>query len=160
MNQYGIDGAAIQRFAGTIKGRTLYNDPQDTLLYKMKTAAENNNSLFYIMYDISGGDQIKDKTDDTTISSWVEDIKFDWVYNIEKQLQMTNSDAYATVDGKPVVCLWGTAVSGRPDRVVDYQEMIDFFHKRGCYVIFGVGRDWSTNTATMAKYENILNRLT
>ena len=159
MNQYGIDGAAIQRFAGTIKGRTLYNDPQDTLLYKMKTAAENNNSLFYIMYDISGGDQIKDKTDDTTISSWVEDIKFDWVYNIEKQLQMTNSDAYATVDGKPVVCLWGTAVSGRPDRVVDYQEMIDFFHKRGCYVIFGVGRDWSTNTATMAKYENIFKQV-
>lgn len=31
---------------------------------------------------------------------------------------------YATVDGKPVVCLWGTAVSGRPDRVVDYQEML------------------------------------
>lgn len=59
MSQYGIDGAAIQRFAGTIKGRTLYDEPQNTLLYKMQKAAENNNSLFYIMYDISGGDQIK-----------------------------------------------------------------------------------------------------
>lgn len=159
MSQYGIDGAAIQRFAGTIKGRTLYDEPQNTLLYKMQKAAENNNSLFYIMYDISGGDQIKDANDTTSISSWVNDIKFDWVYNIEKQLQMTNSDAYATVDGKPVVCLWGTTVSGRPDRVEDYQEMINFFHNRGCYVIFGTGRDWSTNTATMSKYEGIFKQV-
>lgn len=68
MSQYGIDGAAIQRFAGTIKGRTLYDEPQNTLLYKMQKAAENNNSLFYIMYDISGGDQIKDANDTTSIS--------------------------------------------------------------------------------------------
>ncbi|WP_448903397.1 sialate O-acetylesterase [Eubacterium sp.] len=159
MNQYGIDGAAIQRFAGTIKGRAMYDTPENTLLYKMKTAAEKNNRLFYIMYDISGGDQIKDTNDTTSISSWVNDIKFDWVYNIEKQLKMTNSDAYATVEGKPVVCLWGTTVSGRPDRVADYQEMINFFHKRGCYVIFGVGRDWSTNTNTMAKYGDIFKQV-
>lgn len=158
MNQYGIDGAAIQRFAGTIKGRAMYDNPENTLLYRMKSAAENNNRLLYIMYDISGGNQISDSNDTTSISSWVEDIKFDWVYNIEHSLEMTNSDAYATVDGKSVVCLWGTTVAGRPDRVANYQELIDFFHKRDCYVILGVGRDWSTNANTMTKYQNIFKQ--
>ena len=37
--------------------------------------------------------------------------------------------------------------------------MINFFHNRGCYVIFGTGRDWSTNTATMSKYEGIFKQV-
>lgn len=159
MHDYGIDGAAIQRFAGVIRGRTVYDTPEATQLYQMKTAAENNDSLFYIMYDISGGTQVADANDTASISPYVEDIKFDWVYNIEKALHMTNSKAYTTVNGKPVVCLWGTAVAGRPSRVADYQELIDFFHKRDCYVIFGVGRDWSVNADTMAKYGEIFKQV-
>lgn len=156
MKQYGIDGAAVQRFSNVIKGKVMINTPEETQLYKIKTAAEKNDRLIYVMYDISGGTQITDTSDTTSISSYVEDIKFDWVYNIEKALELPNSKAYTTVDGKPVVCLWGVTVSGRPDRVVDYQELINFFHKRNCYVIIGVGRDWSTNQTTLTKYGDVL----
>lgn len=156
MKQYGIDGAAVQRFSNVIKGKVMMNTPEETQLYKIKTAAEKNDRLMYIMYDISGGTQITDTSNTTSISSYVEDIKFDWVYNIEKSLELPNSKAYTTVDGKPVVCLWGVTVSGRPDRVVDYQELINFFHERNCYVIIGVGRDWSTNQGTLSKYGDVL----
>ena len=134
MKEYGIDGAAIQRFSPNITGRNIILNKEGSHLYKIKQAAEENNRIFYIMYDISGGVE----------SSYVEDMKFDWVYNIEQSLDLLNSPSYATVTKngvtKPVVCIWGLGVDGRP--VSGYDEMINFFHSRGCYVIVGTSTNW------------------
>lgn len=158
MNEYGINGAAIQRFVGGLTGRTITGSQEATQLKKIQNAAESNNRLMYVMYDISGGSQISDANDTTSISSYVKDIKFDWVYNIEQSLEMLNSSSYATVNGKPVVCVWGfgfdNAENTRPSRRVDYEEMIDFFHARGCYVIIGVPRDWRNQN----QYIDIYNK--
>lgn len=158
MNQYGIDGAAIQRFVGGLTGRTITATQEATQLKKIQNAAEANNRLMYVMYDISGGSQITDSSDTTSISSYVKDMKFDWVYNIEQSLEMLNSNAYATVDGKPVVCVWGFGFSNaentRPSRRADYEEIIRFFHSRGCYVIIGVPREWRSQS----QYIDIYNQ--
>ncbi len=158
MNEYGIDGAAIQRFVSTIKGKRIISNSADEKLHKIQLAAEKNDRLMYVMYDISGGVQVADDNDKTSISPYVEDIEFDWVYNIEKNLEMLNSKAYTTVNGKPVVCLWGmfgNNQNSRPNRLADYKELIKFFHDRGCYLIIGVSRDWRTGNN-----EECLNVLT
>ncbi|MBQ9886986.1 MAG: hypothetical protein IJM37_09045 [Lachnospiraceae bacterium] len=134
MQQYGIDGAAVQRFSPNITGRNIILNKEGSHLYKIKQAAEQTNRIFYIMYDISGGVE----------SSYVEDMKFDWVYNIEQSLDLLHSPSYATVTKngvtKPVVCIWGLGVEGRPTS--GYNDMIDFFHSRGCYVIVGTSTNW------------------
>jgi lysophospholipase L1-like esterase len=135
MREYGIDGAALQRFSPTITGRTITSNSSASQLYKIKQAAEANDRMLYIMYDISGGSEENTGTG----LKYVEDIEFDWVYNIEKSLHMTESKSYATVDGKPVVCIWGLGVLDRPQNKAGYKELIDFFHDRGCYVIIGTG---------------------
>ncbi len=150
MREYGIDGAAIQRFVGGLTGRTITKSPTTSQLYRIQRAAENNNRLLYVMYDISGGSQITDTNDTTSISSYVKDMEFDWVYNIEQSIKMLDSNSYATYNGKPVVCVWGFGFGDventRPSRRVDYQEIVNFFHDRGCYVILGVPRDWRSQS--------------
>lgn len=134
MADYGIDGAALQRFSPSISGRAI-SDPTNHLYTKIKNAAEKNKRIFYIMYDISGGNA----------SSYVDDMKFDWIYNVEQGSELLNSPSYATVDGKPVVCIWGFGV---PDRITnDYQKVVDFFKSRNCYVILGVNDNWRTQSA-------------
>ncbi|MBO4370673.1 MAG: T9SS type A sorting domain-containing protein [Paludibacteraceae bacterium] len=136
MREYGVDGAAVQRFVGNI-GRVVYNNGDADQLAKIKHAAEANNRIFYVMYDISGG-----RESDNGVSPYVEDVEFDWVYNVEQNMGLTSSPAYANVGGKPVVCIWGLGVGGRPTRTSDYHELIDFFHNRGCYVIIGTSGAW------------------
>ncbi len=135
MREYGIDGAALQRFVGYVGG-VIYNN-EDNQFNMIRRAAEANNRIFYVMYDISGGRESNDG-----ISPYVQDVEFDWVYNIEQNMRLTSSPAYATVGNRPVVCLWGLGVGGRPSRTSDYHELIDFFHNRGCYVIIGTSGGW------------------
>ncbi len=143
MQEYGIDGAAIQRFSPNITGRNIILNKEGSHLYKIKEAAEDTDRIFYIMYDISGG----------VASSYIEDMKFDWVYNIEQSLDLLNSPSYATVTEngvtKPVVCIWGLGVA---DRLTNgYDEIIDFFKSRGCYVIIGTSTNWR-NEAYLSSY--------
>lgn len=143
MQEYGIDGAAIQRFSPNITGRNIILNKEGSHLYKIKEAAEETGRIFYIMYDISGG----------IADSYVEDMKFDWVYNIEQSLDLLSSPSYATVTEngvtKPVVCIWGLGVSGRLTN--GYDELIDFFKSRGCYVIVGTSTNWR-NEAYLSSY--------
>ncbi len=147
MREYGIDGAALQRFVGYVGG-VIYNN-EDNQFCMIRRAAEANNRIFYVMYDISGGTQSAEG-----ISPYVKDVEFDWVYNIEQNMKLTSSPAYAAVGNRPVVCLWGLGVGGRPDRTSDYIELIDFFHNRGCYVIIGTSGGWRNDGAEkLAAYD-------
>lgn len=132
MKDYGIDGAAVQRFVGGLSGRSIAQKSNAETLVKIKNAAEANERIFYVMYDISGGNE----------ATYVEDIKFDWVYNVEQSFDLLKSPSYATVNGKPVVCIWGLGVEERPSDVRKYQEIIDFFRARDCYIILGTSESW------------------
>lgn len=136
MKDAGIDGAAVQRFINGIG--TVINNSQQATPIKIKQAAEANNRIFYICYDISSSG-----LDDT----WDDIIKFDWVYNIEQAYNLTSSPAYAKVGNKPVVQLWGTGFTGNhPGTEAETIALINFLKSRGCYVIGGVPTWWRTQT--------------
>lgn len=137
MKDYGIDGAAVQRFIGNI-GSSIVSSPAESII-KVKNAAEANERIFYICYDTSSsGMEV----------TWDETIKMDWVYNVE-QKNLTISPAYAKVGDKPVVQLWGIGMKGgkNPGTAAETIALINFFKARGCYVIGGTPKGWRTGTS-------------
>ncbi|WP_327286917.1 xylosidase [Streptomyces sp. NBC_01198] len=127
MQQNGIDTAALQRFNPTGgEGPT-----RDAMTAKVRSAAESHGRKFYIMYDVS---------DWTNMQS---DIKADWT---NKMKAYTASSAYATQNGKPVVCIWGFgfADNQRPFSAAACLDVVNWFKGQGCYVIGGVPTWWRT----------------
>lgn len=131
MKETGIDGIALQRFIGDTPYPIITSSYSK--LIKVKNAAERNEKIFYICYDMSSGNDE---------NAWVESIKFDWVYNIEQTNNLTSSPAYATVNNKPVVQVWGPGFDSRVGNAAGTIELIEFLQSRGCYVIGGVPTHW------------------
>lgn len=128
-----FDGVAIQRFVGGIGTSITISD--ESHLSNVKNACEATGRLFYICYDLNGTD-----------ATILDRMKKDWVYEIEQIRALTSSNNYATVNGKPVVELWGVGYGMAT--AAQCASLIGFLHGRGCYVIGGTPRDWRTNPAT------------
>jgi len=135
MKEAGIDGVALQRFIGD--NPYPVSDSPFSKPVKVKKAAETNQRIFYVCYDMSSG---KDE------NAWVESIKYDWVFNIEQSYALTSSPAYATVNNKPVVQVWGPGFTTRVGNAAKTIELIKFLQGRGCYVIGGVPTNWRTES--------------
>ena len=132
MQDTGIDTIALQRF-GDFRGT---GEARNVVAENVRKAAEAHGRKFYIMYDISGWD------------SFDTDLKSDWTDHIVGELHLTDSPAYAKQGGKPVVCIWGLGYSGHPGTPQTTQDIIDYFHQKGMYVIGGVGIDWRNASGT------------
>lgn len=131
MQATGLQGVAVQRFLGAEMKSTV-NNPADKLT-TIRQEAERTGRLFYICYDI---------TSNGLENTWKSLIEFDWVYTIEQNLHLTQSPAYATVDGRPVVELWGIGFTDRPSNAAETRALIQWLQSRGCYVIGGVPTYW------------------
>jgi len=136
MKEYGIDGVAVQRFINGLGGIAIGSE--SAVPVKIKRAAEANNRIFYICYDISSTGLEK---------TWADIIKFDWVYNIEQVYKLTESPLYAKVGDKPVVQVWGAGFPDRPGLGAETVALINFLKERGCYVIGGVPTHWRRETS-------------
>jgi hypothetical protein len=130
MKQYGIDGAALQRFNPS----GLEGPVRDAMAAKTKVAAEANGVKFYIMYDVSGWTNMQ------------SELKTDWT---NKMSQYTSSPAYAKQNGKPVVCIWGFGFADENHNftAANCIEVIKWFKSKGCYVIGGVPTNWLKQTS-------------
>jgi hypothetical protein len=146
MQQYGIDCAALQRFGSELNS-TNSKATRDGIAVKVKNAAQTFARKFYVMYDISGW------------TNFQTEIKADWTNTITNTLQLTSSSAYAMQNGKPVVCIWGPGVTGRPGDVKSWSDVISWFKTQGCYVIVGTPRDWRTQTLNLPAF-NLANMIT
>jgi hypothetical protein len=133
MAEYGIDGAALQRFGSSLKSASLKQN-RDSVAVKMKGAAEQYGRMFYIMYDTA------DMQEDT----FVQTIERDWKETIVNGVRLTSSTQYARQDGKPVVNLYGLGYdsANRPGTKEHALELIRWFQAQGCYVIGGVPTYW------------------
>jgi hypothetical protein len=138
----GMDGVAIQRFVGPI-GRNITITPESHLT-NVKNACEATGRLFYICYDLNGTD-----------ATILQRMQMDWVYEIEQMRALTSSPNYATVNGKPVVEMWG--VGYNMATAAQCASLISFLQSRGCYVIGGTPSDWRTNPA--AGFASVFNSL-
>ncbi|MBD0737856.1 discoidin domain-containing protein [Streptomyces sp. CBMA29] len=139
MQQYGIDTAALQRFNPTGgEGPT-----RDAMAGKVRSAAESHSRKFYVMYDVTGWTNMQ------------SEIKTDWT---NKMKAHTASSAYATQNGKPVVCIWGFGFNdnNHPFSTDACIDVINWFKGQGCYVIGGVPREWRTGGAgTRTGYSDV-----
>jgi hypothetical protein len=135
MQTYGIDCAALQRFSGELSDPR-FKSMRDGMAGKVRTAAEATGRKFYIMYDISGHQDMQNV------------LKTDWTNTIKGALDLLSSPAYAKQNGKPVVCIFGMGYQGAPvpggGDSAACLDVINWFKAQGCYVIGSVPMDWRT----------------
>lgn len=149
LQKAGFDGVAIQRNAPV--GRDMKYTSTEDYYINIKNACEKTGRYFYVMYcmpDVNNGSQ--------SLDDLVEGIKRDWVYQMEQIYALSSSPAYATVNGKPVVELWGLGYSTILVNKPQALELAKFFKDRGCYVIAGVPRDWRLrNEGSRTDFEEV-----
>ena len=149
LQKAGFDGVAIQRNAPV--GQALKYTATDDYYVSIKNACEATGRLFYVMYcmpDVNNGD--------TASANLVAGIKRDWVYQMEQIYRLTSSTAYATVNGKPVVELWGLGYTTISVNKTQALELAQFFKDRGCYVIAGTPRDFRLrNEGSRTDFEDV-----
>jgi len=141
MHQYGIDCAALQRFANEITPGSQIKAQRDGMAQKVESAATANGLKFYIMYDASGwGD--------------LNAIKADWTNTIKGTLKLPNSSAYAMQNGKPVVSIYGLGYASHPSSAEEALDLINWFKSQGCYVIGSIPGGWLKGENTKPNFEN------
>ncbi|MCI0363490.1 MAG: glycoside hydrolase family 71/99-like protein, partial [Phycisphaerales bacterium] len=132
MQTNNIDGIGLQRFGSELSDPAMKSF-RDGITTQVRSAAEANGRLFYIMYDVSGMG-----------SGFVTEIENDWTNTIIGSMNLTASSMYARQNGKPVVSLWGVGFLDRPGTASDWTSLITWFQNQGVYVIGGTPRDWRT----------------
>ena len=118
MEQYNIDGVAIQRFVSQLSDPKMRAVRNQILLNEIR-GAEQYGRVFYIEYDFSS---------DMT-SGYMDVVRQDWA-DLVDNLKITSSPAYLHEKGLPVVELWGFGVKGAtrstPDQAL---QTINIFRK-------------------------------
>ena len=144
MQQYGIDGAFVQRFVVNLKHKQGKHH-NDKVLSVAMSAAEQNKRAIAIMYDFSG---MGDGDEDIIIS----DFK-----NLVDSLKITsrgNNQSYLYHNGKPLVALWGVGFDdNRNYALKNVRIIMDFLQNDpiygGCSILLGVPTQWRDLTADM-----------
>ena len=95
MRDHGIDGAAVQRFVGSLADPVMHKRV-NRVLDNVRHGAEANGRVFYIVYDVSGARP----------ESVISTIRQDWKHLVEDS-HITDSPSYLRDHGKPVLQLWG-----------------------------------------------------
>ncbi|CAG2170090.1 unnamed protein product [Oppiella nova] len=126
-----IDTAALQRFASSVKRDPIAQKSLNGVADNVRAAAEAHGPKFYVMWDISGW------------TNFATELIEDYDTNIKR---LVSSKAYAHQNGKPVVCIWGLGVSGRPNNTAGAIALIAHLKKEGLYVVGGVAKQWRTDT--------------
>ena len=132
MKQYGIDGAAMQRFLVNIAHADLKRD-FDTVLGNARAGAEANRRGFFVMYDISGMHG----------EAALQAIQQDWPH-LTGDLHLTDSPAYIFDRGKPVVAVWGLGFKDRDISPEQAAAIIRYFRAASvpATVLGGVPASW------------------
>src|ERR1700722_5517308 len=153
MQQYGLDGVALQRFAvdlfdpATLQARNI-------VLANVRQAAEDNGRVFFVMYDLTG-----------LTSANLLSVAQDW-----KKLEqggVTKSPAYLHHRGHPLLALWGLGFAGRPLTPANAIVLLDALKKAskkygGLTVMGGVPSYWRAgrlDASSDPKWQNVYRRL-
>ena len=135
MQDYGIDGVFVQRFAGEV-----FNTPGlrqfNTVLDHCREGANKYGRTYAVMYDLSG-----------MRAGQMDRVKEDWKLLVEK-MRITEDPAYLHHNGKPVVAVWGFGFSdGRKYTLKEGLDLVSYLKSTpagGCTVMLGVPTYWRT----------------
>ncbi|TDC63107.1 xylosidase [Streptomyces hainanensis] len=136
MAEYGIDGAALQRFGSDLLDPVTRQN-RDTITDRVRDAAERADRGFYVEYDISG-------LTDANVERTLRD---DWAGTITGTLDLTSSPSYAHEDGRPVVGIFGFGFHDRPGTAEVSLRIVEWFQDQGAYVIGAVPGGWRTGAS-------------
>ncbi len=130
MRDYGIDGAFLQRFAASLRGKeSLRNENQ--VLANVRDATGQAGRAYAVMYDLSG-----------LRSGEVQRIKEDWSA-LQSELKLIEDAGYLHHNGKPLVAVWGIGFSDdRGYSLRECQELVEWLGASGCAVMIGVPSFW------------------
>jgi len=127
MRQYGLDGAALQRFATALLNPSLLQ-ARDLVLAHVRRAAEQEGRVFFVMYDLTG-----------LAPADLAVVAQDWA-RLERE-GLTASPAYLRHRGHPLVAVWGLGFAGRPLTPHDAEALLDALGA-GVTVMGGVPSYW------------------
>ena len=134
MQDYGIDGVFVQRFANSVQTeRNL--DYCNTVLANCREGANLHGRTYAVMYDLSG-----------LPAGHIDDVMNDW-RSLRKKMLITEDPAYLHHRGKPLVAVWGIGFSDdRKYTLEECRRLIEFFkhdpEAGGCTVMVGVPAHW------------------
>lgn len=135
MQEYGIDGAFIQRFANGLGDKPKKNH-KDAVLSHAREGANRHGRAYAVMYDLSGLPRGGTKVVET-----------DW-RQLREEMQITEDPAYLHHEGKPMVSVWGIGFldGGKPRSYTlkECGELVAFLKRDGCSVMLGVPTGWRT----------------
>jgi hypothetical protein len=137
MQQYGLDGIALQRYAtGLLVPQVL--KARDRTLANVRRAAEDHGRVFFMMYDLSG-------LSPADLSAVPED----WE-RLERE-EITRSPAYLHHRGHPLLGIWGLGFAGRPLTPQQAETLFDALERRsalygGVTLLGGVPSYWRTRS--------------
>jgi len=134
MQQYGIDGAFVQRFAAGEKSPS-FQLQNNTVLAHCREGANKFGRTYAVMYDLSGLGAGK-----------IDDIIQDW-RQLRTRMKIGEDPAYLHHKGKPVVAVWGVGFNDkRAYSLDDCKKLIDVLKNDkeigGCTVMLGVPTYW------------------
>lgn len=130
MQDYGIDGAFVQRFANGLKQPELVRH-KDNVLRHARTGANRSGRAFAVMYDLSG-----------LRAGEVHRVQEDW-RSLQSTQQIAADPAYLHHNGKPVVAVWGIGFNdGRDYSLRECMELVQSLKSEGCTVMLGVPSFW------------------
>jgi len=142
MESYGIDGVAVQRF---VSGLDLSHPTESfRIAGYAREAANRTGRTYFIMYDMSGNED-------------VEKISDDWRYLVDV-MKITEDDRYLHHNGKPVVGVFGFFAE-RFDASLG-NRVLDIFQNSGRYQAFVVGSgQWWCRSENAAGWPEVFRRM-
>ena len=139
MQQYGIDGVYLQRFATEVTPGSAAFYHRNAVLSHCRDGANMYDRKYAVMYDLSGLNAGE--------TSKVID---DWKYLVDTMHigKDPNDHGYMFHNGKPVVSLWGFGFERAYEGQESY-DLMNFFKNDpvygGCTIMLGVDNDWRTS---------------
>ncbi len=136
MQDYGIDGVYLQRFATEVTPGSLSFNHRNVVLSHCKEGANVYGRKYAVMYDLSG-----------LGAGGTQKVIDDWKYLVDTMhIGRDAADhGYMTHHGKPVVSLWGFGF-GRAYEGQESYDLINFFKNDPVYggnvVMLGVNDNW------------------
>ncbi|NND97424.1 MAG: xylosidase/arabinosidase [Pirellulaceae bacterium] len=130
MQDYGIDGAFVQRFVVS-QARPEFLSHQNKVLSHARDGAKQSGRALAVMYDLSG-----------LGAGEVQRAQADW-RTIQTEMKVVADDAYLRHNGRPVVAVWGIGFNdNRKYSLDECLTLVQWLRSEGCAVMVGVPAFW------------------
>lgn len=134
MQEYGIDGAFLQRFAVGLAGPASLSN-NNTVLSHVREGAKQSGRAFAVMYDLSG-----------LQTGQVKRVRDDW-QRLRLEWKVTSDSTYLHHHGEPLVAIWGIGFSDdRRYSLSECHKLVKQLKSDGCSVMLGVPSFWREGT--------------